>query len=98
MPRRALPEPAREIDLHGLDVPGALARLRSELAFCRARGISPLLVITGRGLGSPGGRAVLGPAVRSWLTGRAGRAAGVVECRSTSRGGALWIRLASRGG
>ena len=91
--RGSLPDPAREIDLHGLPVERALARLEHELVFCRARRISPVLVITGRGWGSAGGRSVLGPAVRSWIEGASGRALGVRECRPTARGGALWLRL-----
>jgi len=94
-PRPPLPEPAHEIDLHGLDVPRALARLEQELTFCRARRISPVLVIAGRGWGSAGRKPVLAPATRAWLAGPAGRALGVVECRPTGRGGAFWVRLAN---
>ena len=93
-PRSSLPEPAHEIDLHGLDVARALARLEQELTFCRARRISPVLVIAGRGWGSSLGKPVLAPAARAWLEGPAGRALGVVDCRPTGRGGAFWVRLA----
>ena len=92
-----LPEPVREVDLHGLTVPGALKRVEQELTFCRARRLSPVLVITGRGWGNPDGRSRLGPAVRTWLEGREGRALGVRECRPVHDGGALWVRLAGSG-
>jgi DNA-nicking Smr family endonuclease len=91
--RARLPEPQRELDLHGLPPERALARLREELAFCRARRISPLLVIVGRGWNSPDGRPVLAPAVRRWLEGAEARALGVREARPHSRGGALWVRV-----
>lgn len=91
--RDALPEPARELDLHGLSVAQAKRRLEQELTLCRARRLSPLRVVTGRGWQSPGGRPVLAPAVRAWLEGPEGRALGVRECRVVARGGALWVRL-----
>ena len=93
MPRHPLPEPVYEIDLHGMGVATALSRLEGELTLCRARRMTPVLVITGRGWGSEGGRAVLAPAVKSWLDGDLGRALGVVECRPQHRGGAFWVRL-----
>ena len=93
--RRELPKPVREVDLHGLTVARALARVEAELTYCRARRLSPVLVITGRGWGNPDGRSRLGPAVRAWLEGREGRALGVLECRVVSDGGALWVRLES---
>lgn len=95
MARRAHPEPAYRVDLHGLGVERALARLERELAHCRLRGLSPVLVITGRGWGSAGGNPVLAPAVRRWLQGSEGRRLGVAECRPVHRGGALWVRIAS---
>ncbi len=85
--------PAREIDLHGRGVESALRHLEQELTYCRARGVSPVLVIVGRGWNSPGQRPVLGPAVRKWLEGRSGRELGVVECRSQNQGGAFLVRL-----
>ncbi len=96
MKRGGEPEPAREIDLHGLGIERARARLEEELTFCRARRLSPLLVITGRGWNSPGQKPVLGPVLSAWLKGPAGRALGVAECRSTSAGGALLVSLRSR--
>ena len=96
MPRHPLPEPVYEIDLHGMGQASALARLVEQLTFCRARRMTPVLVITGRGWGSEGGRAVLAPAVKDWLEGAEGRALGVVECRPQHRGGAFWVRLERR--
>ena len=90
--RGDLPKPSREIDLHGLDVARALRKLEAELVFCRARRISPLLVITGRGWGSSGGKGVLFPAVRKAIEQRAAEF-GVVECRPAAKGGALWVRI-----
>ena len=94
--RKALPPCRREIDLHRLTVERALAALEAELAYCRSGRVSPLLVITGRGSHSPMGKAVLRPAVESWLRGEKGRSYGVVEVRTApqSGGGALWLRLA----
>ncbi len=87
----------RELDLHGLTVASALKRVNEELTYCRARRLSPVLVITGRGWGNPDGRARLLPAVRTWLEGREGRALGVRECRAVHEGGALWVRLEGGG-
>ena len=95
MARGAKPEHVRTIDLHGFRVETALRHLEQELTYCRARRISPVLVVTGRGWGSPGGRPVLAPRVRAWLEGPEGRALGVVECRPVARGGALSVRLGS---
>ena len=75
----------------------ALAHLEAELTFCRARPMTPILVITGRGWGIEGGPAVLAPAVRDWLEGREARELGVVECRAQHRGGAYWVRLERHG-
>lgn len=95
--RPELPEPVREVDLHGLTVARALARVNEELTYCRARRMSPVLFITGRGWGNPDGRSRLAPAVRAWLEGREGRALGVRECRPVHDGGALWVRLEGGG-
>ena len=93
MARRPDPEPARKVDLHGRGLRSALRHLEQELTFCRARRMSPVLVVTGRGWNSPGQEPVLGPAVRAWLDGPEGRALGVVECRLVHKGGALLVRI-----
>ena len=95
---KQLPEPRRQVDLHGLTVPKALARLEGELAYCRSGGVSPLLVITGRGSHNADGRSRLRPEVERWLRGPEGRGYGVLEVREAPRsgGGALWLRLATR--
>ncbi len=96
MSRRPL-EYEYEIDLHGLTVARALRRLKDELYTCRARRTTPVLIITGRGWGSPSGKAVLGPAVEAWLRGPDGAALGVVQCRREQRGGALLVQLSAPG-
>ena len=74
-----------------------MALLEAELVYCRSGKVSPLLVITGRGSHSIEGQSVLRPHVESWLRGPEGRALGVLEVREAprSKGGALWLRLAS---
>ena len=86
-------EAARQIDLHGMRVESALRRLEQELTYCRARKVSPLLVVVGRGWHSPGQKPVLGPAVRKWLDGPGGKALGVADCQPVHQGGALLVRL-----
>lgn len=95
--RKALPTPRREVDLHRLTLAKALAALEAELVYCRSGRVSPLLVITGRGSHSSTGHSVLRPEVEAWLRGPKGRALGVLEVREAprSKGGALWLRLAS---
>jgi DNA-nicking Smr family endonuclease len=90
---RSDPPAALEIDLHGCTVEQAQRRLRSELARARALRMTPLLVVTGRGFGSPGGTARLKPAVEAWLRGVEGRGFGVRVVRETARGGALLVEL-----
>jgi DNA-nicking Smr family endonuclease len=91
--RRKQPTPAHEVDLHGRGVESALRHLTQELAYCRSRGLSPVLVLTGRGWHSPGQESVLTPAVQTWLRGRAARALGVGDCQLTHGGGAILVRL-----
>ncbi|MEZ5975489.1 MAG: Smr/MutS family protein [Planctomycetota bacterium] len=83
----------REIDLHGVTVARALVRLGQDLYMARARGERSVVVITGRGYGSRGGTGVLGPAVRDWLRGEAGRKLGVHSIESIAKGGALRVHL-----
>ncbi|MEM9381522.1 MAG: Smr/MutS family protein [Planctomycetota bacterium] len=89
---------SHEVDLHGCTVDRAERRLREELTRCRAAGRSPVLVITGKGYGSPGGNGVLGPAVEAWLKGREGVALGVSGVRRMRTGGALEVTLTRRSG
>lgn len=98
MSRRRDPAPPKyEIDLHGMTVARATRRLEQELYTLRVRRETPVLVITGRGWGSPSGKAVLGPAIRAWLESPAGAALGVVRCHPVQRGGALVVDLSPPG-
>jgi DNA-nicking Smr family endonuclease len=64
-PRRDSDAPP-QIQLRKLGVEEALARLETQLRAYQRQGRRELLVIHGRGHGSPGQIAVLAPAVRSW--------------------------------
>jgi DNA-nicking Smr family endonuclease len=52
-----------------------------------------LLVITGRGWGNLEQKPILRPKVEEWLRGDEGKRLGVVDFETTSRGGALLVRL-----
>lgn len=86
-------EPAREVDLHGMRVEQAIRHLTGELTFCRARNMTPVLVIVGKGWNSPGGKPVMGPAIVKWLRGPEGRNLGVRDCQPTRGGGAYLVRI-----
>jgi DNA-nicking Smr family endonuclease len=45
----------------------ALSRLQTFLSAKRALGTRELIVVVGKGHGSPEGKPILGPAVREWL-------------------------------
>ena len=87
------PHPALEIDLHGCTVESATRRLLQELTRARALRMSPVLIVTGRGMGSLGGTSRLGPAVKGWLKGPEGARLGVGSIQNTAGGGALLITL-----
>jgi len=89
------PQPAAEIDLHGLRVDQALRRLGQELHACRQRREGRLRVITGRGWGNITQTPVLRHSVETWLKGPEGRRHGVSGFEVVSRGGALDVRLGS---
>lgn len=82
-----------EIDLHGCSLESAVRRLGAGLARCRAAGRSPVLVITGKGHGSPGGRPVLGPGIDRWLRGHEARGLGVTGVRQIRSGGAFEVSI-----
>ncbi|MCP5022679.1 MAG: hypothetical protein GY930_13005 [bacterium] len=86
-----------EIDLHGLSVEQATKRLHQDLYMARARGARAAVVVTGRGLGSHGGNAVLRPAIESWLRGPEGQKLGVHSLQSVSKGGAVRFHLRAVG-
>lgn len=84
---------AFEVDLHGCTVAQAERRLLQDLTRCRAAGLSPVLVITGRGFGSKGGNGVLRPAMTRWLEGPEGQRVGVFGVREVNDGGALEVQV-----
>ena len=90
---RSDPPPALEVDLHGLTVERAKRRLLEELTRARALRMTPVLVVTGKGLGSVGGNARLRPAVEAWLRGPEGRALGVQSLREAGKGGAFLVAI-----
>ncbi len=56
-----------QIDLHGLRTGVALQRLESFVAEAAASGVRTVLVITGKGHHSPGGRGILRQKVEQWI-------------------------------
>lgn len=87
------PRPALEVDLHGHTVDAAKRRLLQELTRARALRMTPVLVVTGKGLGSAGGSARLRPAIEAWLRGADGRALGVRTVRDAAKGGAFLLEI-----
>ena len=59
-----------QIDLHGQRAEAALRRLESFVARSAAAGLRTVLVITGKGHHSPGGRGILRQRVEDWIRGR----------------------------
>ncbi|KAF8540362.1 Smr domain-containing protein [Trichophaea hybrida] len=57
----------KSVDLHGLLVAEALAKVEQHVAACREHGVLRTLIITGRGLHSQGGVARVRPEVEAWL-------------------------------
>lgn len=55
------------LDLHGLDREGAFAALEKFLRAAVGRGLRHVLIVHGRGQGSPGGEPVLKRALAAWL-------------------------------
>ncbi|HUA34199.1 MAG TPA: Smr/MutS family protein [Candidatus Binataceae bacterium] len=83
------------IDLHGMIQPAAKDALRSFILDCVRKGLRAVLIVHGRGLGSPGGRPVLKHAVSQWLAGGLG---GHVLAFTTARqpdggAGAMYVLL-----
>ena len=70
-----------------------MRRVGAGLARCRAAGKSPVLVITGKGHGSFGGRPVLGPGIERWLRGPEAQGLGVSGFRQVRGGGALEVSI-----
>ncbi len=82
-----------EIDLHGCSLEAAIRRLGAGLARCRAAGRSPVLVVTGKGHGSVGGRAVLAPGIERWLKGAEAASLGVSTFGKVQGGGAFEVSI-----
>lgn len=83
------------IDLHGMIQPAAKDALRSFIVESVRKGLRAVLIVHGRGLGSPGGRPVLKHAVSQWLAGTFG---GYVLAFTTARqqdggAGAMYVLL-----
>lgn len=84
------------IDLHGMTQPAAKEALSTFILESVRKGRRAVLVVHGRGLGSPGGRAVLKFAVSHWLS--HGTLSGYVLAFTTARpadggAGALYVLL-----
>ncbi len=62
-----------QIDLHGLGGDAALRRLESFIAEASSAGARTVLVITGKGHHSPGGRGILRQRVEQWIRGASRR-------------------------
>jgi len=85
--------PATSVDLHGLRPEDALRRLEQFLHAARVRGESPVLVITGRGLGNVRQQPILRGRVEAWLRGPQGRRFEVRRVTLRAQGGALEVEL-----
>jgi DNA-nicking Smr family endonuclease len=83
------------IDLHGMIQPAAKDALRAFILESVRKGLRAVVIVHGRGLGSPGGRPVLKHAVSQWLAGGLG---GHVLAFTTARqqdggAGAMYVLL-----
>jgi DNA-nicking Smr family endonuclease len=92
------PAPDWQIDLHGCSVEQGLRKLRMAVQSCRYQRYEHLLVVTGRGLRSPGHEGVLAPAVLEWLKSEEARVLGVLAARLASKGGAVEVDIRGSGG
>jgi len=93
--RRAEYAMQAHIDLHGMIQPAAKDALRNFILDCVRKGLRAVLIVHGRGRGSPGGRPVLKHAVSQWLAGGLG---GHVLAFTTARqqdggAGAMYVLL-----
>lgn len=69
-PARPTPPPIPHLNLRRMRLEPALAQLARFVAQHRGRATPEILVVVGRGHGSPGGEPVIGPAVRDWCARR----------------------------
>lgn len=83
------------IDLHGMIQPAAKDALRTFILDSVRKGLRAVLIVHGRGLGSPGGRPVLKHAVSQWLSGTfAGHVLAFTTARQQDGGaGAMYVLL-----
>ncbi len=82
------------VNLRHMRAEEALAVLEAAVARHRARGTSELLIVHGRGRGSPGGKPVIGPMVLSWCAEHPAQVADVREApRDWGGAGASVLRL-----
>ena len=93
--RRVEEEAAAErLELHGRTVEQALQKVQDELFRCWKRGLTPVLVITGKGVHSHDGVGRLHKAVKELLHApQASKSLGVRTCKPTSGGGAWLVHL-----
>ena len=91
--RRAFPEAAPEVDLHGLRVREALNALEAAIREAQARGERRLRIVCGKGLGSPGGVGVLREAVAGWLDARGYGGCYRRRVEPDGRDGSIWVEL-----
>lgn len=90
--------PPPTINLRHLRAEEALAVFEAAVARHAARGTRELLVVHGRGHGSPGGRPVIGPMIRKWCEGHPGAVTGWREApRDWGGAGASVVGLRGAG-
>ncbi|MEL6431254.1 MAG: Smr/MutS family protein [Planctomycetota bacterium] len=87
---------APTVDLHGMTVDAALRRAAAELTRCRAGGARTLVLVTGQGFGSHGGRARLRPELERWLKGADAKRLGASSYRVLPQKGALEVTIQRR--
>lgn len=85
-----------EVDLHGLTVTQARAHLSQFLDHAPRQRMICVRIIHGKGLSSPGGKAVLRPRVRHWLRGDNRILAFAPAPHHAGGSGALHVLLRSR--
>ncbi|KAI5854204.1 Smr protein/MutS2 C-terminal [Tricharina praecox] len=77
------------VDLHGLYVAEAIARVKRHLERCAEAGVDRTTIITGRGLHSQGGVARIKPEVEKWL----GEHVAQYRVLAGANGGAFTVEL-----
>ncbi|MFQ5351952.1 MAG: Smr/MutS family protein [Candidatus Binatia bacterium] len=88
------------LDLHGMVLEDAVNAAASFIAACRQKGERCVLIVTGKGRGSTGGRGVIREELPRWLSDGRGSAAvlAFVTARPRDGGsGALYVLLSKPG-